>query len=171
MIRLETWPADDGSLLEALYEKTDQSHCLVQLPVPLPKQQTENYLRVIRSSDNDGKPFVCFAILLDGRLIGKTELTRYNDGSAELDIIISREYCNKGNGTEALNALITHVFAEDWCHMIRAYTALENRAALKMLAKAGFRPGGTFAADIMVPDGTSYKIETKKGLECIREKT
>ena len=95
MIHLEQWPQNTEEALIDLYRDTDQSLCLVRVNTDA-KEQTDNYIRIIETGDNEGKPFLCQAVYLDERLIGKAELTRYEDDSAELDIVLRSEYCGKG---------------------------------------------------------------------------
>ncbi len=169
MITLRQWPHGSRELLNELYAECDQSMCLVRLPVPLPKEETDRYMHIIETGNNQGRPFLCFGIYLDDRLIGKTELTRYEEGSAEADIIIQRDYCSKGYGTQALQELISTARAEEWCERIIAYIDLQNRAALKLFAKAGFQKGRTFRADVAVYEQGSLRVETHSGLECVKE--
>ncbi|MCR4949977.1 MAG: GNAT family N-acetyltransferase [Solobacterium sp.] len=167
MITLEKWP-DSYDLLNDLYANADQTHCLVRLPVPLPEGQTENYLKIIREERNEDRPFHCFAILLDGQIIGKTELTCDTEGYAELDIILKQASCGKGYGTQALMMLCEKAKENRWCRQIHAYTDSENLPALKMLTKTGFRRYRAFKADVMSGNEGTYRIETRKGYEYIK---
>ena len=164
---LEKWP-DSYDLLNDLYASADQSHCLVRLPVPLPGEQTEGYLKIIREEQNEGRPFHCFAIKLSGTVIGKAELTCDPDGTAEMDIILKKEYCGKGYGTAAVNLLCEMAQENRWCRQVEAYADSENLPALNMLAKAGFRRYRSFRADVMSGSERTYRIEQRKGYEYIR---
>ena len=167
MIALKKWTDVHHDALENLYENVDQSRCLIQLMVPLPKEQTEKYIHAIQTGIVDGKPFLCFAITLDDEIIGKTELSRYPNNAAEIDIVLQKEYTGKGYGTKALQQLYTYVQKTSWCNAIYAYVSSENIPAGKMFARAGYALGRPFQADVMVPVDGNYRMETKKGYEFI----
>jgi RimJ/RimL family protein N-acetyltransferase len=105
MIRLEKFPYLRKEPLEELYAEADQSFCLVHLPVPLPLNSTRKYLLAVRRELADGKPFLCYAIVLDDQIIGKIEVTKDHNDDAELDLIMKTAYANQGYGTEALRQL------------------------------------------------------------------
>lgn len=168
MIILTNWPDETEKTLMELYENVDQSNCLVTVNISS-HQQTENYIRIIKSGDNDGKPFLCRAVCLDDQLIGKAELTRYDDNSAELDIVLRREYCGRGYGTKAVVDLVYTVIGMNWCSKIRAYVSAANKPAGRMLMKVGFKPLRKFKADIMVPAENTYSLKEQDGYEFILE--
>ena len=64
MIELKKWTDVRHDTLENLYENVDQSKCLIQLMVPLPKEQTEKYITAIQTGIVDDKPFLCFAMMI-----------------------------------------------------------------------------------------------------------
>ncbi|MBR4164111.1 MAG: GNAT family N-acetyltransferase [Solobacterium sp.] len=167
MIELKKWSDVSHEALEDLYENVDQSRCLVQLMVPLPKEQTEKYINAIQTGIVDDKPFLCFAITLDDKIIGKTELSRYPNNAAEIDIVLKKEYTGKGYGAEAIQQLYTYVQKTSWCNAIYAYVSTENIPAGKLFARAGYALGRPFQADVMVPVDGNYRMETKKGYEFI----
>lgn len=167
MIRLEQWPYNAAEQLNLLYSQTDQSGCLVRLPVPLPYENTVRYINGIRQNEMDGRPFLCRAVYEDDTCIGKIELTRYEDMSAEIDIILRKEWCHQGFGTEALRQMIELVRAMDWCVRIHAYVDTSNIAAGKLFAKSGFAIGGFFNADVLTSENGEYVMVKKRGCEMI----
>ena len=164
MIRLVSWNYTKKDL-EDLYAHTDQSHCLVALPIPLPEQKTEQYMQALQAGTVNGKTFLCFGILSDDTLIGKIDLFRSDDMSAELDIVIRREYTGQGNGTEALRQLLYRLNVTGWCFSIHAYTDSENIPAGKAFRKAGFHPSRRFKADVVTEHEGIYKMKNVLGIE------
>ena len=167
MIRLEQWPYNAAEQLSLLYAQADQSGCLVQLPVPLPYENTVRYISGIQHNEMDGKPFLCRAIYEDDICIGKIELTRYEDMTAEIDIILRREWCHQGFGSEALWQMIELVRSTGWCTRIHAYVDTSNIAAGKLFAKNGFAIGGFFNADVLTNVNSEYVMVKKRGCEMI----
>ena len=166
-VKLKPFPASDSMALNDLYAHVNQRYCLVQLPVPLPEEETARYLEVIRTGNNNGQPFVCFGIFMEDSLIGKIELTRQDDGDAELDVVIRDSETGKGCGTEALQILLREVYRRGWCRAVYAYAAKDNSHARRMLAHAGFRQMRTFHADVMRWDQGTYRVEPQTGYEYI----
>lgn len=164
MITLKPWPLSYEAM-NSLYAQSDQSFCLVQLPVPLDKANTFRYLRAVQSQNADGKPFLCRSIQLDEQLIGKIELSRYETMDAELDIILKKDFCFKGYGREALRQMEELVKEMNWCRSVYAYVDTGNIPAAKMLAGSGYEIGRFFSADVMIPDQGSYILKTRRGCE------
>ncbi len=164
MISIQKW-SGDRTALEDLYAHTDQSCCLVSLPVPLPKEKSEKYLDVIRSGDNDGKPFLCFEILEDGERIGKIDLTRCENGTAELDIIIRREYTDLGYGKKAMALFLAEISRIGWCDSIHAYCDKENTAVRNLLGSCGFTAVRPFRADVAAEKNGRWYLKEVSGIE------
>ena len=164
MIELRDWQLS-YEVMNSLYHKVDQSHCLVQLAVPLERANTFRYLQAVQAGNSNGKPFIAKGIWLDGTLIGKIELSRYDSMDAELDIVIAKEYCSKGYGRQAVALLEQMVRKTGWCRSIYAYVDTANIPAGKMLAACGFEIGRFFSADVMVPYEGTYAIKTARGCE------
>ena len=165
MITLNALPVN-YEILNDLYEHTDQSFCLNRVAVPLDEDSTRNYFLAVRSGINNGMPFDAKGIFLDGTLIGKAERTVYEDGSAELDLIIRKEYCGNGYGTEALKQFLTQ---SAQCTSFCAYIESSNLPAARVLEKTGFRAERKFLADVMTPQSGTYALRIVEGTEYIRE--
>ena len=166
-VKLKPFPAQDSTALNDLYAQVNQRYCLVHLPVPLPQEETARYLEVIRTGNNAGQPFICFGIYAEAVLIGKIELTRQDDGDAELDVVIRESETGKGYGTQALGILLKEVYRRGWCRAVYAYVSRDNSHARRMLTHAGFRQMRAFQADVMRWDGGSYRVEPQTGYEYI----
>ncbi|MBR3356514.1 MAG: GNAT family N-acetyltransferase [Solobacterium sp.] len=167
-IQLVSWHPEMRQELQDLYAAVDQSFCLVQLPVPLQKPQTDAYLEGVRTGQMDGNPFHCFAVMKEDELIGKIELTVQEDRFAELDVILKKEMCGKGYGKQAVSAMIGLAARKQWCRGICAYTVRENLAMQAVLVSAGFQSRRSFTADVIVPNGSSYYLRQFEGIEYVR---
>lgn len=155
--------------LNDLYEHTDQSFCLNKVAVPLDEDTTRGYFMMVRSHSNNGMPFAAKGIYWDRTLIGKIERTVYDNGCAELDIILRKEYCGKGYGTEALRQFLALPETENECMTFCAYVEEDNIAAQKALEKTGFEAKRQFKADVVTPQAGTYILRTVNGIEYIRE--
>lgn len=167
MIELKPWLLR-YEVMNDLYRRVDQSHCLVQIPVPLEKENTFRYLKAVQTGTSNGKDLLVRAIYLDDSLIGKIELSRYKNRAAELDIVIVKEHTSKGYGKQALQKLEEEVKETDWCTGIYAYVDTANLACGKMLAGCGYSIGRFFNASIMVPQSGSYVFGERRGCEMLK---
>ena len=165
MITIRKWPDDSADLLNDLYSHVNQKYCLTQLACPLDEQATGRYLDAVRTGIVDGKPFLCFAVLLDEEVIGKVDLTRYEGGFAETDIVLKEQYTGEGYGPEAMKLVLDLVSDMDWCSAVGAYVDKDNIHARRMFTRAGFRQGRPFEADIMIPSPGRYILKTTTGYE------
>ena len=167
MIHLDKWPYLRKDELEDLYANADQSYCLVRLPVPLPLSSTRNYMRAVRTESTNGRPFLCFAVYLDDRIIGKIEASKDEEDNAEADLILKRQYTGKGYGTEAMRQLQMILQERQWCRTLAAYTDRDNAAMIRVLEKNGFEKERDFTADVMIPDGGTYTVKSVRGMEYV----
>lgn len=167
MIHLEKWPYLRKDELEDLYADADQSHCLVRLPVPLPLSSTRNYMRAVRTENTNGRPFLCFAVYLDERIIGKIEASKDEEDNAETDLILKQQYTGKGYGTEAMKQFLHLLQEREWCRSLAAYIDRDNAAMIRLLEKTGFAEGRGFTADVMIPDQGTYTMKTVRGIEYV----
>ena len=167
MITLASFPIRYEELND-LYEHTDQSFCLNHVAVPLDEDTTRGYFMMVRTGNNNGMPFAVKGIYLDKKLIGKIERTVYEDGSAEIDLIIRKEYCGKGYGTEALRQFIALPETKAECASFCAYIDSDNLPAAGVLEKNGFEAKRKFQADVVTPQKDTYTLRTAEGTEYIR---
>ena len=164
MIELKPFPIRYEALND-LYEHTDQSCCLNRVAVPLEEATTRGFFLAVRTKNNGGLPFDCRGIYLDGKLIGKIELTRYEDYSAELDLILETEYTGNGYGKEALEQFQNDLRKTGWAQCITAYVKADHKRMIRVLEKTGFEPTRAFAADVMTPQNGTYVLRTVNGIE------
>ena len=163
-IQLKEMPLDIGKL-NHLYEQVNQSCCLVQVQTPLAEEKAKQYIDAMESGKVGDKAFLCRGIYSDDTLIGKIEVSRYEDGSAELDLILREEDTQKGYGKEALEKLEEMILEEHWCHEIVAYVKDDNVAMRKLLEGNGYEAERPFKADIMVPRDGKYQLQEIQGFE------
>ncbi|MBO7703846.1 MAG: GNAT family N-acetyltransferase [Solobacterium sp.] len=168
MIALKPFPIRYEALND-LYEHTDQSFCLNRVAVPLDEDTTRGYFLSVRTESNQGMPFCSYGIFRNDELIGKCELTRYEDGSAEADLIIRSDQVNHGYGKEALALLLKEAETNGFCECITAYIREDNIAAKHIFEQNGFEQTQSFLADVVSPDGREYRITTVKGSEYRKE--
>ncbi len=164
MIELKPWPLSYEAM-NTLYASADQSQCLVQLGIPLDRANTFRYLQSVNAGESNGKPFRAYAVMLDETLIGKIELSRYESGDSELDIILKKQYCHQGYGSQALRLLEEMVRKENWCRSIYAYVDTANIPAGRLLASNGYEISRFFSADVMIPQQGNYVMRTRRGCE------
>jgi len=98
-----------------------------------------------------------FAIdTLDGKHIGNCAYYGVNEakGEAELGIMIGdRNWWDKGYGTDAVNALLSHIFHRKNLKRVCLKTLDSNARAQKCFQKCGFTPYGH-----LVKDGFSFVL-------------
>ena len=151
--------------LNDLYEQTDQTCCLNRVMIPLDEEFTRNYFLAVRTGNNGGFPFLAFAVSAGGKDIGKAELTLQEDGRAELDLILKKDWCHRGYGTLALQKLIETAKARGFSKGIAAYVNEEHEVMKRLLEHAGFEKGRSFRADVLTPSGRSFAVKEVRGRE------
>ena len=167
MITLKKWPTDSIQPLNDLYLDVDQSFCLVQLPIPFLTNESIHYLNAIHNEVVDEKPFLCFGIYEDDTLIGKVEVTRYPNNESELDIVLRKQYTQKGYATEALQQLRHYLQERHWCTRIHAFVNENNLPVRRLLEKSYFQPTRKFKADVSTFHDGSYVMKEIIGIEYI----
>ena len=86
----------------------------------------------------------------DGKHIGNCVYYNINEdrGEAELGIMIGdRQYWNKGYGTDAVSALINHIFRRTKLNRIYLKTLVSNTRAHKCFLKSNLKPCGYLERD------------------------
>lgn len=97
-----------------------------------------------------------FAIELDRKHIGNCVYYNINEAErkAEMGIMIGDPDCwNKGYGTEAITALLTHIFNNTKLEQVYLATLDWNTRAQKCFRKCGFKPCGQ-----LVRDGSTFIV-------------
>ena len=94
----------------------------------------------------------------DDSVLGRFNLYRFNDGTAELGYRVAQHVAGRGVATATVRELCRLAAARHGLHTLRAATSLDNAASQRVLAKAGFVPvGPADPADIGGKQGTWYQ--------------
>jgi ribosomal-protein-alanine N-acetyltransferase len=94
----------------------------------------------------------------DGPILGRFNLYRFEDGTAELGYRVAQHVAGRGLATATVRELCTLAAARHGLRTLRAVTSRENTPSRKVLAKAGFVPvGPADPAHIGGKQGTWYQ--------------
>jgi len=100
----------------------------------------------------------------DGSVLGRFNLYRLQDRTAELGYRVAERVAGRGVATAAVRELC-QLAAQHGLRTLKAATSHDNVASQRVLAKAGFRPAGPAdPADIGGKQGTWYQRELAAGL-------
>ncbi len=110
------------------------------IPIPTWKEFNNDYKPYFFDSS---KPLLgrCFIIEIDSEAIGQINHDKISsiDHSTELDVWLkSREYINKGYGSDAINALCDYLAQNYECKKFIISPSERNKAAIRAYEKAGF---------------------------------
>jgi [ribosomal protein S5]-alanine N-acetyltransferase len=94
----------------------------------------------------------------DASVLGRFNLYRFEDGTAELGYRVAEHAAGRGLATETVRELCRLAAARHGLRTLRAATSHDNTASQKVLAKTGFVPvGPADPADIGGKQGTWYQ--------------
>jgi ribosomal-protein-alanine N-acetyltransferase len=100
----------------------------------------------------------------DGSVLGRFNLYRFKDGTAELGYRVAQHVAGRGVATATVRQLCRLAAARHGLHTLRAATSRENAASQKVLTKAGFVPAGPAGpADLGGKPGTWYQRDLAAG--------
>jgi ribosomal-protein-alanine N-acetyltransferase len=100
----------------------------------------------------------------DGSVLGRFNLYRLQDGTAELGYRVAQHAAGRGLATAAVRELCQLAAARHGLRTLRAATSSDNTASQKVLAKAGFVPAGPAdPAQIGGKQGTWYQRDLAAG--------
>jgi ribosomal-protein-alanine N-acetyltransferase len=100
----------------------------------------------------------------DGSVLGRFNLYRLENGTAELGYRVAQHVAGRGLATATVRELCRLAAARHGLRTLRAATSRENTASRKVLAKAGFVPvGPADPADIGGKQGTWYQLDLAAG--------
>ena len=100
----------------------------------------------------------------DGSVLGRFNLYRFEDGTAELGYRVAQHVAGRGVATATVRDLCQLAAARHGLRTLRAATSRQNAASQKVLAKAGFvcvGPAGP--ADLGGKSGTWYQRNLAAG--------
>jgi [ribosomal protein S5]-alanine N-acetyltransferase len=94
----------------------------------------------------------------DGSVLGRFNLYRIEDGTAELGYRVAQHVAGQGVATATVRELCDLAAAQYGLRMLKAATSRENAASQKVLARAGFIPvSPADPADLGGKQGTWYQ--------------
>lgn len=94
----------------------------------------------------------------DGSILGRFNLYRIQDGTADLGYRVAQHAAGRGVATGAVQELCRLAAVDHGLRTLRAATSLGNAASQKVLSKAGFVPmGPADPADLGGKTGTWYQ--------------
>jgi ribosomal-protein-alanine N-acetyltransferase len=94
----------------------------------------------------------------DGSVLGRFNLYRFEDGTAELGYRVAQHVAGRGVATAAVRELCRLAATRHGLRTLRAATARENTASQRVLIKAGFVPvGPADPSDLGGQPGTRYQ--------------
>jgi ribosomal-protein-alanine N-acetyltransferase len=94
----------------------------------------------------------------DRSVLGRFNLYRFEDGTAELGYRVAQHLAGRGVATATVRELCRLAAARHGLHTLKAATARDNAASRKVLTKAGFVPvGPADPADLGGKPGTWYQ--------------
>jgi len=100
----------------------------------------------------------------DGSVLGRFNLYRFKDGTAELGYRVAQHAAGRGVATATVRELCRLAAARHGLRTLRAATSRENAASQRVLAKAGFVPAEPAdPADIGGKQGTWYQRDLAAG--------
>jgi [ribosomal protein S5]-alanine N-acetyltransferase len=97
----------------------------------------------------------------DGSVLGRFNLYRFQDGTAELGYRVAQHVAGRGVATATVLELCRLAAARHGLRTLRAATSHQNAASQKVLARAGFVPAGP--ADLGGKPGTWYQRDLAAG--------
>ena len=104
-------------------------------------RENVEYLLNLRLKHYEDHGFGAYAVLYNNKLIGMAgaQVWEYNDDSIELLSYISRKYWNLGITSQLMNWLIDTIQRQTNLHSVYAATRHENKAAISLTEKFGFK--------------------------------
>ena len=107
----------------------------------------------------------CYVLVAgDSSVLGRFNLYRFQDGTAELGYRVAQHVAGRGVATATVQELCRLAAARHGLRTLRAATAHQNIASQKVLTKAGFVPvGPADPADLGGKPGTWYQRDLAAG--------
>ena len=100
----------------------------------------------------------------DGSVLGRFNLFRIENSTAELGYRVAQDVAGRGVATATVRELCQLAAARHGLHTLRAATSHDNVASQQVLAKAGFVPVGPAGpADLGGKQGTWYQRDLDAG--------
>lgn len=125
---------DDVKAIAALVNDRRIAENTARIPHPYGVADAEQFIASVNNRDGE----TCFVIICGDQLIGACGLDRQEDG-AELGYWLGVAYWGRGFATEAVRAVIDHVFGEFEYASLQAGARVSNPASRRVLEKCAFQ--------------------------------
>ncbi len=126
--------------LLALYERIASDGDVMRHLPEDPHQDLGETLAWLSQTLDSG--LLCWAVTLDGELIGTARLTELEPKRWEVSVKIAAEFQRRGYGTEVLKELLRHAFEDLEAQRVQSIPFANNLAALSMLDRVGMNRVG-----------------------------
>lgn len=142
---LRPFRENDAAALFALFNDWEVVRFLASPPWPYARADAEGYIRALLAP---GAEEIAFAITFENKLIGSIGVREKEASSLQagagpnIGYWLGKRYWGVGCMTEALRALVTHVFALSRADAIYCGAFADNVASLRVQQKAGFMHAG-----------------------------
>jgi len=126
-------------------------------------QFTDRYSALL--AEQEAGSCACYVLVAeDGSVMGRFNLYKLEDGTAELGYRVAQHATGRGVATVTVRELCRLAAERHGLRTLRAATARENVASQKVLAKAGFVPAGPAGpAHLGGKSGTWYQRDLAAG--------
>ncbi len=118
--------------------------------IPMNPQDVTDFLA--RTARDFNQPGTWFQLGIERKeqqdLIGDIGIHFVDEQQVELGCTLDQEYQGKGFATEALHALIGHLFSEENKHRITASIDPDNTASIRLVEGLGFRKEAHFVQSL-----------------------
>ena len=126
--------------------------------------QFAGQLRVMLDEQDAGTGIYYVLLAEDGSVLGRFNLFRVQDGTAELGYRVGQEVAGRGVATAAVLEICRLAADKHGLHTLRAATSYENVASQRVLVKAGFVVAGPAdPAHIGGKPGSWYQLDLPTG--------
>jgi ribosomal-protein-alanine N-acetyltransferase len=124
-------------------------------------QFTDRYSALLAEQEAGTGAFYAL-VAEDGSVLGRFNLYRLADGTAELGYRVAQHVAGRGLATATVRELCPLAAAQHGLRTLRAATSRDNVASQKVLTKAGFVPvGPADPADLGGKPGTWYQRDLR----------
>jgi RimJ/RimL family protein N-acetyltransferase len=124
------------------------------IPHPYDEDMAADWIKSLAG----GEEGVAFAVERTGAVIGCVGYRAMDDVHAEIGYWIGKSYWGLGYATEATQALIRHVFAEEGFDYLTVGHFRENPASARVIAKLGFEAAGETLRDCAARGGQAHCV-------------
>ena len=141
---------DAEAIMRICNDEDVQRYLLLSL-LPYTTENARQFIKYTRDSQINGGE-QCFAITLDGKVIGCISYTIQSgckSNSATIGYYIGKDYWHSGYMPKAVALIIEKVFENEGIHRIFAEIFTENTASARVLEKCGFTLEGILRKGII----------------------